>query len=79
MLTLTVREARQRISQLLDAVASGEEVIILRRGQPAARLVPPDGAPPLHFPDRSELRGSLPPMRERAAEAVRAIRDEERS
>lgn len=35
-----VHEAKTNLSQLLDAVASGEDVLITRRGQPAARLVP---------------------------------------
>ena len=34
-----VHEAKTHLSQLLDDVASGEEVVITRRGEPAARLV----------------------------------------
>lgn len=34
-----VHEAKTHLSRLLDDVASGEEVVITRRGQPAARLV----------------------------------------
>lgn len=34
-----VHEAKTNLSQLLDDVASGEEVVITRRGRPAARLV----------------------------------------
>ncbi len=34
-----VHEAKTHLSRLLDEVAAGEEVLILRRGQPAARLV----------------------------------------
>lgn len=77
MVSLNVRETRERISQLLDAVAAGEEVIILRRGQPAARLVRAESAP-VRFPDRSRLRAELPPMVESAAETVRSLRDEAR-
>ena len=77
MITLNVRDTRERISQLLDAVAAGEEVVILRRGRPAARLVGPQEAT-VRFADRSELRNSLPPMKESAAETVRGIRDDER-
>lgn len=39
MQRVSVREAREQISRLLDAVEAGEEVIILRRGKPTARLV----------------------------------------
>jgi prevent-host-death family protein len=34
-----VHEAKTHLSRLLDAVAAGEEVLITRRGLPAARLV----------------------------------------
>jgi prevent-host-death family protein len=34
-------EAKTRFSQLLERVASGEEITITRHGQPVARLVPP--------------------------------------
>lgn len=35
-----VHEAKTHLSELLDDVAAGEEVLITRRGEPAARLVP---------------------------------------
>ncbi|MGH9131385.1 MAG: type II toxin-antitoxin system Phd/YefM family antitoxin [Acidimicrobiales bacterium] len=34
-----VHEAKTHLSRLLDCVAGGEEVLITRRGEPAARLV----------------------------------------
>lgn len=34
-----VHEAKTHLSRLLDDVASGEEIVITRRGAPAARLV----------------------------------------
>ncbi len=34
-----VHEAKTHLSRLLDDVALGEEVVITRRGEPAARLV----------------------------------------
>jgi prevent-host-death family protein len=77
MQTINVRETREKLSNLLDAVAAGEEVVILRHGKPAARLT---AALPkkIQFPNRSELRASLPPTRESSAHAVRELRDEER-
>jgi len=33
-------EAKNRLSELLDRVEKGEEVIITRRGRPVAKLVP---------------------------------------
>ena len=40
---VSVKEARQNFKALLDRVAAGEEVSILRRGSEVARLVPPGG------------------------------------
>ena len=37
-----VFEAKNRLSALLDEVQQGAEVLITRRGQPIARLVPAD-------------------------------------
>ena len=33
-------EAKTKLSELLDRVERGEEIVITRRGKPAARLVP---------------------------------------
>jgi prevent-host-death family protein len=35
-----VVEAKNRLSELIDRVAAGEDVVITRRGRPVARLVP---------------------------------------
>lgn len=40
MPTVNVHEAKTTLSRLLAQVEAGEEVIIARRGRPAARLVP---------------------------------------
>ena len=36
-------EAKNRLSELLDRVEAGEEVVITRRGKPTAKLVPITG------------------------------------
>lgn len=77
MNTVNVREAREQISRLLDAVAAGEEIVIVRRGQPTARLVGLNTGT-VRFPDRQALRDAPPPMNESAADAVRDLRDQER-
>ena len=43
MATTTVGafEAKVKLAELLDRVEQGEEIVITRRGKPAARLVPP--------------------------------------
>ena len=37
---ISVREANLRLSRYLEEVAGGDEVVITKRGQPIARLVP---------------------------------------
>lgn len=45
MRRVSVAEARQQLRSLLDEVATGEEVAVLRRGKEVARIVPPKGRP----------------------------------
>jgi len=55
---INVKDARSRLSSLLDRVRVGGEVIILRRGKKVARLVPPEGeGRPL--PSLKEFRASI--------------------
>lgn len=77
MQRINVRETRERLSHLLDAVATGEEITILRYGKPAARLTAPH-VEQVRFLDRSALRRALPPAKESAADALRNLRDDER-
>ena len=41
-ITVGVFDAKTRLSELLDKVSAGDEVIITKRGQAIARLVPMD-------------------------------------
>ncbi|MBS3935541.1 MAG: type II toxin-antitoxin system prevent-host-death family antitoxin [Sulfuritalea sp.] len=41
MKTSTVVEAKAHFSALLSAVADGEEIVVTRRGQAVARILPP--------------------------------------
>jgi prevent-host-death family protein len=53
-------EAKNTLSQLLDRVEAGEEIVITRRGRPVARLVPP-------------LAAQNPEQARRAAAAIREM------
>lgn len=77
MRTVNVSETREHLAELLDAVEAGEEVLIVRRDRPVARLVPAASAM-RPFPSRRALRDALPPMREDAVDVVRALRDDDR-
>jgi len=78
MQEVNVREARQYLSRLLDAVAVGEEIVILRRNKPVARLLPPVGVETgrVHFPDHTDLRAEIPSAKRSAAALIREMRDE---
>jgi len=54
MRTAGVREARQNLTDLLDDVKKGREVLITDRGRPVARLVPLKRHRP--FPDLTRVR-----------------------
>ncbi|ALO46376.1 type II toxin-antitoxin system Phd/YefM family antitoxin [Pseudohongiella spirulinae] len=77
MQKINVRETRERLSALLDAVEAGEEIIILRHGKPVARLTTPQ-SDNVCFPDRTALRASLPAATVDATTLIRTLRDEER-
>jgi prevent-host-death family protein len=77
METVNVQEARRHISELLDRVVGGEEVIISRRGKPIARLAPLTTRK-AGFPDRRAFRDSLPRSDVPSSATVRQLRDAER-
>ena len=54
MRTAGVREARQNLTDLLDDVKKGREVMITDRGRPVARLAPLKRRRP--FPDLARVR-----------------------
>lgn len=76
MREVTVRIAREKFAELLDAAERGEKIVILRRGRPVACLGP---LTPAGFVSHAELRASLPPARVPSADVVRALRDEEKA
>ncbi len=53
MRTIGAFEAKNRLSELLQAVENGEEVTITRHGRPVARLVPADQS------DRAKVREAI--------------------
>jgi len=72
-------DAKARLSELVDRVKAGKSVDILRRGRPAARLVPIE--PPLKPVDVAalrELHKNLPRQSQGAGDFVRHMRDADR-
>jgi prevent-host-death family protein len=73
MARLTATEAARNFSDVLNRVAAGEEIEIVRNGAPVAMLVPPPVRlmPAARF---RELMASAPPVDEGFAGDVRGIR-----
>jgi prevent-host-death family protein len=57
-------EAKNKLSELLDRVEKGEEIVVTRHGKPVARLVPM--SPGI---DRMQADAALQRMRDRAVQA----------
>jgi prevent-host-death family protein len=57
MVEVNVKDARSKLSTLLDRVEQGEEVIITRRGKKVARMIQPLATQSL--PSLKDFRASL--------------------
>ena len=78
--TVSVAEAKSHLSEILDRVEAGEEVVITRRGKAVARLKPERRSASIS-PDFEKLRAfreSMPMASIPAGELLRQMRDEER-
>jgi antitoxin (DNA-binding transcriptional repressor) of toxin-antitoxin stability system len=78
-----VSKAKEQLSRLIDKVLAGEEVTNTRHGKPVVDLRPRSatgrGRPPGALIDEIAARAKLlPPLKKRAAEIVREMREEER-
>lgn len=74
---INVKEARKKISSLLDRTQKGEEVVIVRRGKRVARLVAV-GDTDKRLPDLRTFRNSISLKGEALSRAVIQGRSEER-
>ncbi len=61
MITVNMHEAKSRLSQLVLAAISGEEVILCSNGEPRVRLVSMGAAPIRRLTPDPELRVMLAP------------------
>jgi prevent-host-death family protein len=79
--TVNVAETELQMSELLDMVERGQDVVITRAGRPAARvtrLEPMAERKPIDFARIDALRESTPMQAEPAGKFMRRVRDEER-
>ena len=77
MLTVSLAEAKARLSELLDRVQAGEQVVITRHGKPVASIASVI-KPKQPFRSRAELRARMPRLKESLSETLRKLRDEQR-
>lgn len=69
-------EAKTHLSQLLEQVAGGEEIVITRHGHPIAKLVPADGVSPQRVSETVERMKQA--RRGRKADNIREMIEEGR-
>ena len=75
MSAITLAETKAHLSYLLDQVEAGEEVVITRRGQPVARILPVE-KPKHAVKSLAGFRSRMPRWRKSSAELLREMSDE---
>jgi len=77
MITVNLVQAKARLSELLDKVEAGEEVIITRYGRAVAHIQPVSRPKrPLMLRDLAAFRTTMPHLRGPSAELLRQAREE---
>ena len=72
---VNLADAKAHLSELVSRAESGKETVIMRRGQPVAKLVP-IALPKKAFRSLAEFRATLPIARKSSADLIRQLRDE---
>ncbi len=76
MVTVNLAQAKARLSELLDMVEAGQEVVITRCGKAVARLSAVRPKKPIPLQELEGFRAAMPRLRRPSAELLRAARDE---
>jgi prevent-host-death family protein len=77
MVTVSLAHAKAHLSELLDKVEAGEEVVVTRHGRAVARILSPSRPKqPLPFDELAAFRATMPPLRRPSVELLREARDE---
>lgn len=78
MLTVSLAEAKAHLSELLNTVEAGEEIIITRHGRAVARVSAPEQPKQaLPFKRLAALRSCMPARQESSSKLLRKLRDAE--
>jgi prevent-host-death family protein len=77
--TISLAEAKARLSELVARAAEGETVQITRRGKPVAQITPiQKRRKPIDIALLRSVTDSMPMQPETAGEFIRRMRDDER-
>ena len=75
--TVNLSQAKARLSELLDKVEAGEDVVITRHGRPVATLSAVSRPKQkLRLKELAEFRAKMPKSRRSSAVLLRQMRDE---
>jgi len=75
--TVSLAQAKARLSEVLDRVEAGEEVVITRRGRAVARVESVSKPlQPIAFDELAALRAKLPKATTSSVELIRQLRNE---
>ena len=77
MRSLSVKEIRSQLSEIIHDAEVGDSTVITRYGVPVAQIVPVEKQRP-KFPDMSEFRAKVKMRGKSLSETVIEMRDEER-
>lgn len=76
---INLSDAKAHLSELIDRVERGEQIEILRRGKPVARLaptvIPPKSKKPFDWDELERITRKMTPQTESAGDFMRRIRD----
>jgi prevent-host-death family protein len=77
--TVSLADAKARLSELVARAEAGEDVCITRRGKPVVRLTRVDRPKkPIDFAAWRKLTDSMPAQTESTEDFIRRMRDDER-
>lgn len=77
MLTVTLAQAKAQLSELLNKVEAGEEVVVTRRGRPVAQIRAVEKKlEPLPLEELAAFRARMPSLSKPSVELIREMRDE---
>jgi prevent-host-death family protein len=79
MVTVSLAQAKARLSELLDKVERGEEIIVTRHGRAVARILSAaQPKKPIPLDELAAFRATMPSLSRPSVELLREMRDDER-